>query len=253
MSAPHLTEDDCVALAFDEGDDALRAHAASCAGCARRVRDARATLRAGERALAPLARVEALPPEAVELALARLHASLGGVSRPWLAPLLCAVAAAVLLRRWIAAPTLWVSLVTAGVALATARLALTRHARLAALLATLCALALATFGDAPAGVLRLATGTGCIGLELLVGLGVGAATARFALARRDAASVTAACAAGALAAQSAVTLSCHGAGGHAHTLLFHALGVALAALAGPLVARLTPTPYAARSEPASTS
>lgn len=242
MSAPHLTEDEVINAAFDALPPDARAHLDGCPACLARVRDARVVLREGSAALDLLAPTPPLRPEVAARVLATLQSPNSAPVRPWLPAVLCATLAVVLLRRVVTAPEAGTSLLAAAVALLVARLSTTRHASLGAALATLTSVALALWGDAPAGALVLSSGAKCVGIELVGGALVGAVTARFALAQRSSAAVAAACAAGALAAQSGVTLTCHGSGGHLHTLLFHAMGVALAAALGPVLAALPPRP-----------
>lgn len=247
MSAPHLTDDEVIDAAFDAPPPGARAHLDGCPACLARVHDARAVLRDGAAALDLLAPTPPLRPEVAARVLATLQQPPTASLRPWLPAALCAALAVVLMRRVVTSPGAGTSLLAAAVALLAARLSTTRHARVGAALATVTSVALALWGDAPAGALMLSSGAKCVGIELVGGVLVGAATARFALAQRSSAAVAAACAAGALAAQSGVTLTCHGAGGHAHTLLFHASGVVLAAALGPLLAALAlrPAPRAA--------
>jgi hypothetical protein len=242
MSAPHLTEDDIINAAFDALPPGARAHLDGCPACLARVRDARVVLREGAAALDLLAPTPPLRPEVAARVLATLQRPTVAPVRPWLPAALCAALAVVLLRRVLTSPGAGASLLAVAAALLVARLATTRHASIGAVLATAASVTLALWGDAPAGALMLSSGAKCVGVELVGGALVGAVTARFALAQRSSAAVAAACAAGALAAQSAVTLTCHGSGGHLHTLLFHAMGVALAAALGPVLAALPPRP-----------
>lgn len=240
MSDAHLSEDERIDAAFDALPPARLAHAERCAVCARAVSAARMELRAGAAAFELLAPPPPLEPAVAERTLATIQSRVATRrAGTYLPALLCALTSAALIAPARSHDDAAVAWLTAGLAVLAARLAFTRFARIASLVAASSALALATIASAPDGVVELSAGLRCLRLELVVGLVVGAVTARVALARHERWSAAAVCGAGALAAQAGVTLNCHGSGGHAHTLLFHALGVILALALGPALTRLS--------------
>jgi hypothetical protein len=108
----------------------------------------------------------------------------------------------------------------------------TRHARAAVLGAIVVAFALVFMGDTRFEEAPLGAGLKCMKAELMIGVVSGLVAASRGLRAVDPWRIASACAAGALAAQGAVSVTCHAPGGMTHTLLYHALGVALAAALG---------------------
>jgi hypothetical protein len=252
VTCAELQRDAAGLAALAPGDpqrDAAFEHARSCPGCAE-------ALRAGERLLALL---DALPPESAPSSAALRRAAEPVLQvlppvRPGVA-LPAVVAAAALLvvaaarstsgapRDWIAAAALAVA--AAGVAALSPRLASAAPAAVA--LSLLAALA----GGGP-GPLAVGEGIQCAAIELAAASVT--SLAALALWRGDGpapARLAAAAAAGALAAQGALEVSCLARDGAAHLLAFHVGAVALSALAGAAIgARQLRVASAQRAPPA---
>jgi len=216
-----------------EGDperEAYLAHARGCPGCLE-------ALREGEKLVAVLGRSRLPPPsqEALRRASAPILAELHPLRWPLgIAAALVAFAIPVLFARhrdpegWAAALLVLVLAAalaaSAGVVRAGAWVALTASAGF-----SLAAGGVPGFPSAGRG-LAIGLGFDCLGLEIL-GAAIAAATVAWR-SRGSPAQLGAAAAAGALAAQAALHISCGAHGQAAHLWVFHVGGVALAGLAG---------------------
>ena len=243
MSDPHLNEEARVALAWGEpATPGVTHHLGECAACAAAVAAMRAIVTESHALLQPLEAADPLDAATAERILAPLRASLAAPTearwRRWAPTAAVVLFTTAIFTRYVlrghavALPlAMWVAAIVAGL------LAATEYAARVAGLTVALAVVLALFGDVPAGPMVLRDGLPCLRLELVVGLAAGAVSVWARRDRRDVAELAAKCGAAALAAQAGVTLSCHGSGGHAHTLLFHAMGVALAVACSVPVAR----------------
>lgn len=242
MTCEDLRRDAAGLAALAAGDperEAAYAHARACPGCA-------AELRKGERLVSLL---DALPPEPAPSGAALRRAAapvLGDLpqSRPTAVLPLAAAAAAIVAtvsarshsgeaRDWIAGAVL--AIAAAGLAALASR-----GVRVAAAAVGL-SVAFALAGGA--GPLSVSDGLLCLGTELAAA--AVPLVAALALSRRAGAGgagrYAAAAAAGAVAGQAALQLTCHAPDAAAHLLVFHAGGVLAAAALGALAgARLRP-------------
>jgi hypothetical protein len=240
VSSPHVKDRAPGIVALPRGDterEAAFEHARSCTECSRELNDAERVLRAvdalphaGAPSAAAMARV-------VAVVVADLEGSVvPSPPRPLLALVAAALLFAVIAKHHAREPVAWLEAAGALSAAAASIALLPKLRGRAVVLPCLASVALVLVAGS-AGNLELKLGLKCVMIEL-VAAALPYATAAYGAIRNrtraDAGTFAAIAAAGALAGQAALHVTCLARAAEAHLLVFHLGGVILAAILGAL-------------------